>query len=109
MVRHFPLHYFKRSPSEPSEETSPEFEDFLDFIADKVELNGWTNFRAGLDVRSRVHAEQAMPFISLQHLCTGGTTGEEGLYIKWNNNEIMYHVSTMLPYNPKDKQQVRPA
>jgi hypothetical protein len=36
----------------------------------------------------------------------GGTTGEEGLYIKWNNNEIMYHVSTMLPYNPKDKQQV---
>lgn len=37
----------------------------------------------------------------------GGTTGEEGLYIKWNNNEIMYHVSTMLPYNPKDKQQVR--
>lgn len=37
---------------------------------------------------------------------TGGTTGEEGLYIRWNNNEIMYHVSTMLPFNPKDKQQV---
>ena len=35
-----------------------------------------------------------------------GTTGKYGLYTRWNNAEIMYHVSTMLPYNPNDKQQV---
>ncbi|KAL6078755.1 putative Rap/Ran GTPase-activating protein [Balamuthia mandrillaris] len=68
-------------------DTSEEFEEFLDFIGDRVQLNGWSNFRAGLDVRN-------------------GTTGTHGLYIKWNNNEIMYHVSTMLPYNPLDKQQL---
>lgn len=68
-------------------ETSKEFEEFLDFIADRVKLNGWDKFRAGLDVKS-------------------GTTGKYGLYIVWNNNEIMYHVSTLLPFNPKDKQQL---
>lgn len=30
---------------------SPEFEEFLDFLGEKVELNGWTRYRAGLDVR----------------------------------------------------------
>ncbi len=83
-----------------------------------MQLNKWTKFRAGLDVRSTPHQtrrDATHPHTHTQHRLThlvhhfgraGGTTGEEGLYIKWNNNEIMYHVSTMLPYNPKDKQQV---
>jgi len=67
--------------------TSDEFEEFLDFIGDRVTLNGWEHYRAGLDVKT-------------------GSTGITGLYCKWNNNEIMYHVSTLLPFNPKDKQQL---
>jgi RAP1 GTPase activating protein 1 len=66
---------------------SPAFEQFLDFLAERVPLQDWENFRGGLDVRT-------------------GTTGELGLYTQYNNNEIMYHVSTMLPFNPKDKQQL---
>lgn len=66
---------------------SPEFEEFLDFIGDRVPLHGWPHFRAGLDVKT-------------------GTTGSHSIYQRWNNNEIMYHVSCMLPFNDKDKQQL---
>jgi len=33
-------------------ETSEEFEEFLDFLGDRVKLLGWEGFRAGLDVKS---------------------------------------------------------
>jgi RAP1 GTPase activating protein 1 len=67
--------------------SSPEFEEFLDFLGDRVLLHGWPNFRAGLDVKT-------------------GTTGSHSIYQRWNGNEIMYHVSCMLPFNHKDKQQL---
>jgi RAP1 GTPase activating protein 1 len=35
-----------------------------------------------------------------------GTTGSHSIYRKFNNNEIMFHVSTLLPFNPLDKQQL---
>jgi len=70
-----------------NEETSPEFEEFLDFIGDRVKLDNWKNFRGGLDVRS-------------------GTTGTHSIYKEFNSNPIMFHVSTLLPFNPKDKQQL---
>jgi len=50
-------------------------------------LDNWQGFRGGLDVRS-------------------GTTGSHTIYRQFNNNEIVFHVSTMLPFNPKDKQQL---
>lgn len=67
--------------------SSPEFEEFLDFLGDRVPLHGWPNFRAGLDVKT-------------------GTTGSHSIYQRWNGNEIMYHASCMLPFNHKDKQQL---
>lgn len=33
-------------------ETSPEFEEFLDFLGKRVTLKGWTGYRGGLDVKS---------------------------------------------------------
>lgn len=33
-------------------ETSKDFEEFLDFLGDRVKLDGWRGFRGGLDVRS---------------------------------------------------------
>jgi len=67
--------------------TSPAFEEFLDFLGERVKLDNWKGFRGGLDVRS-------------------GTTGEYSIYRIFNHNEIMFHVSTMLPFNQKDKQQL---
>jgi len=34
-------------------DTSPEFEDFLNCIAQRVDLEGWTNYRGDLDVKRR--------------------------------------------------------
>jgi len=68
-------------------ETSPAFDEFLNFLGDRLNLNNWKGFRGGLDVRS-------------------GTTGHQTIYKRFNNNEIIFHVSTMLPFNPKDKQQL---
>jgi Rap/ran-GAP len=48
---------------------------------------GWPKFRGGLDVKSNM-------------------TGTESLYSILNNFEIMFHVSTMLPYYPDDPQKL---
>jgi RAP1 GTPase activating protein 1 len=68
-------------------EASESFEEFLNFIGEKIELSTWKQFRGGLDVKS-------------------GTTGTHTIYKRFNNNDIIFHVSTMLPFNPKDKQQL---
>jgi hypothetical protein len=31
---------------------SKEFEEFLNFLGERITLNGWTGFRGGLDVKS---------------------------------------------------------
>lgn len=46
-----------------------------------------TRFRGGLDV-------------------THGQTGSESVYHNFHNKEIMFHVSTKLPYTEGDTQQV---
>jgi len=67
--------------------SSPSFEKFLDFMGQRVELEQLRGFRAGLDTK-------------------GGSTGTHTIYRRYNNNDILFHVSTMLPFNPKDKQQL---
>lgn len=66
---------------------SEAFEQFLDFLGDRVELNGWKKYRAGLDVN-------------------GGSTGTHSVHTQWNGGEIMFHVSTLLPFTPGDPQQI---
>lgn len=39
---------------------------------------------------------------------THGQTGAESVYHNFHNKEIMFHVSTKLPYTEGDSQQVRP-
>ena len=34
-------------------------------------------------------------------------TGELSVYTKFQELEVMFHVSTLLPFSPKDSQQVR--
>ena len=66
---------------------SPAFEEFLLFLGEKVPLDGWPRFAGGLDTKK-------------------GSTGTESLYTSHEGFEIMFHVSTMLPFFPADKQQL---
>ena len=70
-----------------NEEGSKQFDQFLNFIGSKVSLQGWNKFRGGLDVASN-------------------TTGEESVYTTMNDLEIMFHVSTLLPYDKENPQQL---
>ena len=63
------------------------FDRFLDLLGERVRLQGWDKYRGGLDV-------------------TGDMTGRETVYTVFAEHEIMFHVSTLLPYSTEDRQQV---
>uniref|UniRef100_A0AAQ4P3K1 Rap-GAP domain-containing protein n=1 Tax=Gasterosteus aculeatus aculeatus TaxID=481459 RepID=A0AAQ4P3K1_GASAC len=67
---------------------SPAFVEFLEFLGDKIELHNFKGFRGGLDV-------------------THGQTGTESVYCNYRNKEVMFHVSTKLPYTDGDTQQLQ--
>nr|XP_046251891.1 rap1 GTPase-activating protein 1 isoform X4 [Scatophagus argus] len=69
-------------------EESPAFVEFLDFLGEKIELHNFKGFRGGLDV-------------------THGQTGTESVYSNYRNKEVMFHVSTKLPYTEGDTQQLQ--
>ncbi|XP_048374963.1 rap1 GTPase-activating protein 1 isoform X3 [Sphaerodactylus townsendi] len=69
-------------------EESPAFVEFLEFLGQKVKLQDFKGFRGGLDV-------------------THGQTGTESVYCNFRSKEIMFHVSTKLPYTEGDAQQLQ--
>uniref|UniRef100_A0A8D3A449 RAP1 GTPase activating protein b n=1 Tax=Scophthalmus maximus TaxID=52904 RepID=A0A8D3A449_SCOMX len=69
-------------------EESPAFVEFLEFLGQKIELHDFKGFRGGLDVAH-------------------GQTGTESYYTSFHNKEIMFHVSTKLPYTEGDSQQLQ--
>ncbi|CAK6972925.1 rap1 GTPase-activating protein 1 isoform X7 [Scomber scombrus] len=69
-------------------EESTAFVEFLEFLGHKIELHDFKGFRGGLDV-------------------THGQTGTESVYTSFHNKEIMFHVSTKLPYTEGDSQQLQ--
>ncbi|KAG1961734.1 rap1 GTPase-activating protein [Pimephales promelas] len=69
-------------------EEGPAFVEFLEFLGQKIELHDFKGFRGGLDV-------------------THGQTGSESVYHNFHNKEIMFHVSTKLPYTEGDTQQLQ--
>nr|XP_044634663.1 GTPase-activating Rap/Ran-GAP domain-like protein 3 isoform X6 [Equus asinus] len=66
---------------------SDAFQKFLNLLGDTVTLKGWTGYRGGLDTKN-------------------DTTGIHSVYTVYQGHEIMFHVSTMLPYSKENKQQV---
>lgn len=76
---------------------SDDFDEFLDFLGERVTLEGWEGFRAGLDVKSN---------LSRSPLTSGNTTGTNSVYTRHENLELMFHVAPLLPYYREDKQQV---
>lgn len=70
-----------------NEHGSAQFNQFLDFLGQRVPLMGWSSYRGGLDVKSN-------------------STGTHSIYDKYKGFEVMFHVSTLLPHSNVDKQQV---
>lgn len=69
------------------EHSSPALDEFLDFLGQRVRLKGFENYKGGLDTK-------------------GDTTGEHSVYTEYHSHEVMFHVSTMLPFTPNNRQQV---
>uniref|UniRef100_A0A667YLH5 Signal induced proliferation associated 1 like 1 n=1 Tax=Myripristis murdjan TaxID=586833 RepID=A0A667YLH5_9TELE len=70
-----------------NETAGPALEEFLHLLGDKVRLKGFTKYRAQLDTKT-------------------DSTGLYSLYTTYKDYEIMFHVSTLLPYTPNNKQQL---
>lgn len=98
-------------------EESPAFTEFLDILGQRVQLRdfkgcvrgvGWGH-RKGFPP-SPPPPENPLPLM----LCsfrggldvTHGQTGSESVYCHFRDKEIMFHVSTKLPYTEGDAQQV---
>ncbi|XP_066245505.1 uncharacterized protein rsh isoform X4 [Euwallacea similis] len=69
-------------------DNSMPFEEFLQILGEKVRLRGFDRYKGGLDT---VH----------------DLTGLYSIYTNWRNIEIMFHVSTLLPYESHDPQKLQ--
>ncbi|XP_048770676.1 rap1 GTPase-activating protein 1-like isoform X24 [Ostrea edulis] len=63
-------------------------DEFLSLIGDRVPLKDFQGYRGGLDT---IH----------------GQTGQDSVYTNYQGREIMFHVSTLLPYTDGDPQQLQ--
>ncbi|XP_029565881.1 GTPase-activating Rap/Ran-GAP domain-like protein 3 [Salmo trutta] len=70
-----------------NETGSQSFDKFLNLLGDTISLQGWAGYRGGLDTKN-------------------DTTGMNSIYTVYQGHELMFHVSTMLPYSKENKQQV---
>lgn len=70
-----------------NESAGPALEEFLDLLGQRVRLKGFTKYRAQLDNKT-------------------DSTGMHSLYTTYKDYELMFHVSTMLPYTPNNRQQL---
>ncbi|XP_065217171.1 rap1 GTPase-activating protein 1 isoform X3 [Planococcus citri] len=71
-----------------NQRASPAFQQFLNLLGKKIQLKDHKGYRGGLDTQF-------------------GQTGEEAVYETFKDREIMFHVSTMLPYTENDPQQLQ--
>uniref|UniRef100_A0A8C6UUM4 Signal-induced proliferation-associated 1 like 1 n=1 Tax=Neogobius melanostomus TaxID=47308 RepID=A0A8C6UUM4_9GOBI len=70
-----------------NESSGPALEEFLHLLGERVRLKGFTKYRAQLDTKT-------------------DSTGTHSMFTTYKDYEIMFHVSTMLPYTPNNKQQL---
>ncbi|XP_031758839.1 signal-induced proliferation-associated 1-like protein 2 isoform X2 [Xenopus tropicalis] len=70
-----------------NETAGPAFEEFLDLLGQRVRLKGFSKYKAQLDNNT-------------------DSTGTHSLYTTYKDYELMFHVSTMLPYMPNNRQQL---
>lgn len=71
-----------------NETHSKAFDDFLDLLGERVRLQGFNKYRAGLDSNNDL-------------------TGTHSVYTKFHDKEVMFHVSTLLPFEEFDVQKLQ--
>jgi hypothetical protein len=59
---------------------SPAFERFLALLGERIALKGWTGYTADLDTKM-------------------DASGSESIFTQWHDFSVMFHVSTLLPYD----------
>ncbi|XP_054716776.1 rap1 GTPase-activating protein 1-like [Uloborus diversus] len=67
---------------------SPAMDEFLGLLGNRIKLKDFKGFRGGLDANY-------------------GQTGEQSVYTQFQECEVMFHVSTLLPYTEGDAQQLQ--
>ncbi|XP_037079090.1 signal-induced proliferation-associated 1-like protein 2 [Pollicipes pollicipes] len=70
-----------------NEESGPALDEFLEMLGQRVRLKGFDKYKAGLDNKT-------------------DSTGQYSVYAQYQENEIMFHVSTMLQFSPNNRQQL---
>jgi len=70
-----------------NEDAGPAFEEFLDLIGQRVRLRGFDKYKAGLDNKM-------------------DSTGLHSIYSQYQGCEVMFHVSSLLPFTPNNRQQL---
>lgn len=68
--------------------TSAAFDEFLSLLGQRIQLKDHKGYRGGLDIQN-------------------GHTGDQAVYDVFKDREIMFHVSTLLPYTESDPQQLQ--
>lgn len=72
-----------------------------------VEAQGAGSLALAGHGNSRVLSSPSLPCSpSAPFNATADSTGTHSLYTTYQDHEIMFHVSTMLPYTPNNQQQV---
>jgi len=70
-----------------NEKGSCKWDRFLNLMGVKILLRGWEHYKGGLDIDN-------------------DTTGTHSIYTNYQDNEVMFHVSTMLPSTANNTQQI---
>ena len=75
--------------------------DVVNLGSDKLSTGKHSSVNRVVDHTSLTHIKHLPP-----SPCSADSTGTHSLYTTYKDYEIMFHVSTMLPYTPNNKQQV---
>ncbi|XP_046674788.1 rap1 GTPase-activating protein 1 [Homalodisca vitripennis] len=68
--------------------SSPALDEFLNLLGQRIQLKDHKGYRGGLDTQY-------------------GQTGDEAIYQNFKGRQIIFHVSTLLPYTDNDPQQLQ--
>ncbi|ODN05612.1 Signal-induced proliferation-associated 1-like protein 1 [Orchesella cincta] len=70
-----------------NESAGPAFNEFLDLIGNRIRLKGFDKYTGGLDNKD-------------------DSTGLHSIYSQYQGCEVIFHVSTLLPFTPNNRQQL---
>lgn len=71
-------------------------------MGEKIELKGFSGFAGGLDTKRKMH-----PYILIYDHFIDNNTGTHAVYVRTGSSEIIFHVSTLMPYYVEDPQHIQ--